>query len=486
MEDLIDWMNGQEGPAPALVVHLGAGSGAAISRWQGLPAQRRPAHLVLVEGDAEAAESLHREAAGLSWVRVLATAVAPATGQVDWHRFSLAAVNGPLDGTGLAVYYPRLRRLASTRVNAVALAELLRPILSAPMSEDAPVVLAFDLPGQEFELLESLPEDVLQRCSEIVIRGCKEAPGPGGAPLDTAVASLRRRLFSLAHTEYEREPLWPLAWLRFDRSAFELRRLRAELTVREAQLAELTGDRTRQTEQLRLRDAEREDLLGKVSQAEQHASKTAAALAERDKRVDSLSRDHSSLQAQLQERAAETEALRASLTQMEQQKAELTATLAERDAQIAELSKSREWHRRVGTERESRIEAITSEHNQLRESHAALTSQVEALRLAAGQAQEQQGRAHQLAQELEGTREEASKLKAQRDEVQRASTEFKRGLAASRTQVAMKQRRIDELEAELQQLRRSQGSLDEEVARAEGQLDLIKDLLLLTPQSHAA
>lgn len=483
MEELVDWISGLEGPAPTLVVHLGAGSGAVVGRWQSLPAERRPARLVLVEGDPEAAEMLRREAAALPWVQVVTTAVAPAAGPLAWHRFSLSAVNGPLDGSGLAAYYPRLRQLASTRVEAMTLGDVLAPLLPADERDDGIVVLAFDIPGQEAALLQSLPDELLQRCSAVAVRGCKVSPGPGGQPLDSTVASLRTRMFALAHAEHEREPLWPLAWLGFNRTALELQRLRATLTERETQVTALSNEQAELRTQVQQRTSELEELRAK--------------LAGRDEQLTTLASAHAGQQAQLQQGAEQLDGLRARLVQseqhvvqattaLEQLRADRSTELADRDRQIAELSKSREWHKRVGAEREARLDALVAQHAGVHEAQRALAAEVDALKPVAGRAEEQQRRADQLAQELETLRDEAGKLKVQRDEFQKTSTEAKRSLSASRTQVAMKQRRIEELEAELQQLRHSQGSLDDEIARAEGQLDLIKDLLLLTPQSRTA
>jgi FkbM family methyltransferase len=504
MEALVDWIGNLDGPAPSLVVHVGAGNGAAAGLWRALPQARRPQRVVLVEGDPDAARSLEREAGAAEWMQVLATAVAPNSGRLSWHRFSLASLNGPLDATGLAPYYPRLHQLSLIDIDAIAFADLLRQQLARIPDDDGPAVLILDVPGQEAGLLQSLPDDLLRRFSAIALRGCKEVPGPGGTALASTVAALQTRLFTMVRSERDHEPLWPTACLQFDHRAFELLTLRAvlaerdaEVAAREAEVAELSKSRAWHSRMAKEHEAhagtlaeEKAALLAKLRACGEELDNTRAELSRTARERDAVGRElrgASRLAEEQQSRAA----------QLMQEAAALRA-------EVDTLQAQNDTAKRIGKEQQAQIDALTTElaalHGQMRQSSAEVDGlraelakavrEGEArgleLQAAAAKADEHQHLAEQRARELETLREEAARHKSQSDETQKASGDYKRSLAAARTQVAVKQRRVEELEAEMQRMRSTQGALDDELARAEGQLDLIKDLLQLSRQSQTA
>ena len=191
------------------VVHVGAGNGMVLERL----ARLSPARVVLVEGDPDIAAALERSADGLPWAEVVDRPVAAQAGPLAWHRYSLPAVNGPLDATPLGVYYPRLRRTGSRRLDAIALADLLA---SLDLGEDDPGahVLVLDVPGQEDALLASLPQPLLTCFELVVLRGCREALPPDGAAADQAIARLQACSFDVLANAADTAPLWPETHLR--------------------------------------------------------------------------------------------------------------------------------------------------------------------------------------------------------------------------------------------------------------------------------
>ena len=201
--------------APALVLHIGAGPGANLAALGAL----QPGRLVLVEGDARHHAALQSRAMAEAPERseVLGIAVSPKGGALDWRRYSLPALDGPVDRTALRAVYPRLRLLEQTRVASIPLAELLTSMLADESAADGARLLLLDLPGQEDALLAALPAGLLAGFDSVIVCGGGRLPMPGaghsaGAAGFDALTTHGQRLIWSNH---EREPLWPVAlWQR--------------------------------------------------------------------------------------------------------------------------------------------------------------------------------------------------------------------------------------------------------------------------------
>jgi len=107
-----------------MVVHIGAGSGAVLDCY----ARLKPSRVVLLEGDPDTAAELLRTAAQCPWAEVLAHPVGATSGPLEWHRYNLRRLNGPLQSGALHSFYPRLRLVESRTVNVRALTDVLAAV----------------------------------------------------------------------------------------------------------------------------------------------------------------------------------------------------------------------------------------------------------------------------------------------------------------------------------------------------------------------
>lgn len=256
------------------VVHIGAGSGALLDDYAALS----PRRVVLVEGDRETLGELRERAAGLPWAEVRGEVVAPQAGPITWHRFNLAALNGPQESQGLLAFYPRLRQLGHSVVEAQALSGL----LSAAVPEEgsgAGQVLVLDVPGQELALLASLPAEVLRRFDGVVLRGCSVATPGLQAMAQRAVELLADRCYRLVQSWTDGEPLWPVHVMAFDAAAASRERAAERLESLEHSVMQAEALAAERAQQVGRLTAERDEALQSLAQ-------TQAALASLREQVD--------------------------------------------------------------------------------------------------------------------------------------------------------------------------------------------------------
>jgi FkbM family methyltransferase len=392
MESLEDWFARIDVPTLASAVHVGAGRGAVVDMYRRLVASGRLARVVLVEGNAEAAESLRLATAGQPAFIVEATAVAPATGTVDWHSHSLADLDGALDQSALRSVYPRLTHLGSRRMSAVALGELVERHVATHAAK--PSLLVLDVPGQDTALLGGLDPTLLERFEWILVRGSAGRIGAPGGTFAHSQTWLSDHGYAVVAADDRTQPLWPSSLFRFDRRAWEVK----ECRQRAAQLEAALKERTTEAQQVRFELA--------AAQREVQAQNA---------RVEELklSREHAArLEAALKDRTVEAQAAL--------ERAELaTATLGQVRAELA---------------------------------------------AARSDAQAQDGL-------LQGVRVELEQVRAE--------------LAAARREAQTQSARIDELRTaneaaarELAERDMRQHLLDVEIAKAEAQLELVKDILI--------
>ncbi len=239
MDNLVAWLNRIDDYALGTLVHVGAGPGAVLEHYAALEAARRPRQVILVEGDADIARSLERAAAAYPWARVLPTPVGPQGGTMTWNRFNLPMLNGPLDATALTAVYPRLRRVQTTTVRCEALSDVLTCLNLKPDTKEHRVhALVLDVPGQESSLLAALPADLLRLFHAILLRGCRSVLPPYGKVAEAALALITPQHFTPVAKENERDTMWPVALMCFDRTGHELAQLRRQVAQMDATLKE--------------------------------------------------------------------------------------------------------------------------------------------------------------------------------------------------------------------------------------------------------
>lgn len=382
------------------VVHIGAGSGAVLECYAAL----KPARVVLLEGDADTAAELLRAAAQCPWAEVLAHPVSTTGSPLEWHRYNLCRLNGPLQSGALHSFYPRLRLVESRTVNARALTDVLAAVQVATEAGGINV-LVLDVPGQEAALLDSLPHGELIKFDAVLLRGSREALPAWGTTAEQAVNQLQRACFDTAAAEFDQEPLWPVTLLRFNAQRHQTEVLEQRLSW---QLAALEAA----DERLKALQAH----FDAVSQAKAAADQTAA------------------------DRAGQIERLNQGKAQAEQ-------TAHDRGVQIEQLTRSRDEQAALAAERQTQLQALTQAYEERGRQHDNATSATESLHKA------------------------NAKLKAETEALHGANAQLVKKAEDLETAHAGMLQKVADAD-------RRRRLLDNEILKAEAQLELIKDVLI--------
>jgi len=435
MADLLAYLPSALETCLDTVLYVGAGEveEGALAAWQTAGAGK----LLLVEGDADLAASLQRRCAQHAGIKVMEAAVSADGGRIDWHRYSLSYLNGPVDQHSLSQIYPRLRRLDRQQIESQRLGDLLdRETEVPPLDGSVTHALLLDVPGQEDALLGSLSPDQLRRFGTVIVRSARGVEEH--TPANSAGEALLAAGFSLASQDRVAHPLWHVSVYRFDIVRHRIAVLSDALEQAEAREKGV---------QRQLQNAQ-DDL----AQARQQAQSAELAL-------------HHTAQAM-----AEAETREAGSNARIQ---ELERELAAKDAAQEQSRRRLDSEHRVLAQTQSELDALRQEHVRLRDE----------LHREAAQAQELRQQLADQASRMERVDAERNELRRQL-ELTRAQQRALRGELEA-ADVAGWRQRCHDLERELKAQREENTAfgqrlqqLQEELLKAEGQLDMIKSLLL--------
>lgn len=459
-----------------LLLHLGA-TVNMLDVLRGIDAR----HVLLVQGDPDQAEEL-RHACVDSRVLVQERVVTGAGGQTPWHRYNLASLNGPLDADGLSRFYPRLRRASVLSMVALPFSSLLASAL--PPEDERPNVLVLDLPGQEHALLLTVPVDLLQRFDHIVIRGCRAAPDDGWVASERSVELLQANCFEEVNPQSEQDPLWPIHLLRFDRARHELQLRDQHLKALEVRVHELEPA-------VASLHAEREALTAQVQAEQQKGVAAAQALAAAESLAAERSGRITELESTVRHHEATLEQAATMQAEVQAQVDRLTVELAEAMARATKLQRLNDMlteekaaAERLATERATRIAQLedaafrqAAGQNQLTEQARRDRERIAELERMVAQAevlQEQQRKALEERTLIATERGDITRLTGERDAQAKLATE-------RAVQSNERNKRVIQLEGEVADLQRRLDVMHQELAKAEGQLDLLRELLLQEP-----
>lgn len=156
----------------------------------------------------------------------------------------------------------------------------------------------------------------------------------------------------------------------------------------------------------------------------------------------------------------------------------IEALIAEKSALVkdqATLSATRDEQARLAAEHQQQIEALNAEK-------AALIKDKTALKVTCDEqtrlASERQQQIEKLNAENIVLAKDKTALKAARDEQTKLNKALQAEIKSLKTQFQEQQKRVNKLESQLTERDQRQSLMDEELHKAEGQIELIKDLLL--------
>ncbi len=434
----------------ATILVVGGGAGADLPHWRAL----RGARLVVWEPQPNFADALRRNLNTHEGESVVIAAVAPVAGEITLRVLNNPRESGLQPPTRLLEYQPRLSYVCDLTVPAQTLTQAVEPL---QLAHDMPHLLVLDAPGQAGAILQS-DTLALQSFTWLALRVGSQSLYEEDIPGDEVCDLLQRAGFELVADDLDvlpphREMLWRRSLLKVQvlqlqrqhgAAVADLAEARAELLLEKAQVVQVSdamaqakaeADKTANERQAHI-DALARD-KAQLSQARDAQTKLAA---ERQAQLESLTRDKAAAEKAAAERVAQIE-------QLNQAKAAVDKTAADRAAQVQQLTQARDEQAKLAGEQTELAAERQAQLESLKASSDALQSQLASARA-----------------ETAAARTDATAAQANVTRVEQGSRS-----------------RIAELEDEIAQLRLRQRLLEEEMIKAEGQIELIKDVLLREP-----
>ena len=462
MNTLLQYICEHNGEDLHSAIVIGAGNGSQLPGWRQLTASQ----LMLVEAHPRQAEELARRLRGDQGEHLLTLAVTadeqPMATLQPLNNLAYSSLNAAI---GLFEHYPNLRSGEALQVPARSLGQLLA---EQALDEQQPHLLLLAAPGQAMQLLQGTPASVLQAFTWLLIE-CSSEPLYRG---DAGASDISAWLQGLGYDLVASDPdaIYPQSQLLFKRNSSAVERLRLSSEVAELRLQQVHTAQTSQQQiaalqqQVQQRDAalveqtrlanERQTQIDMLAKEKSELATAHNALA-KDKIALGVARDEQTKLAN--ERQAQIEALA-------HEKAELTAA---RDALAKDkiaLTQARNEQTKLASERQTQIDALAKEKSELATAHDALAKDKT---------------------ELTKTRDEQTKLanerKAQLDKITAERDQVQKSVAEQKKSLDNAQQQIKTLENETSESQQRQQLLQEELVKAEAQIELIKDLLLREP-----
>lgn len=473
------------------VVAIGAGAGSCLSLVRSLETAR----LLLVEPGLEQAESL---AAVIDRPRekVLQLAVAASPGEVVLHLCSVPRFSSIASPTGIASLLPNLRPAGEARVPASTLRGLLAAEQVDPSANNLLVVA---LPGHSVAMLAD--PSALRAFAAVVLSVGEEPLFEG----DPDLASLHARLGEIGfdHACDDPDAIYPLATQLFLRNgarigaallADQVEALQKERDALAARKDELEHKCSALAQEEAAARRARDDALASVAAMEAKLSEAARRLdaereaAARAKLAAEASLDHARHQ------------LLARTGELEEARADSLASGAAMEAKLSETA------RQLDAEREAGAQAKLAADRSLDQARAASASLDAELSEVARQLQEEREELKRIRHALDDSKGEAARERAAAETAAATIAGLRKSEAESRSNLevarakgaehmaaleetkALLQRSslqsqergalLIELEAEVARLQKRQVWFEREMAKAEGQLELVRDLVL--------
>jgi len=421
-------------PTAGTIIHLGAGRGHALADYLAA----NPARIVLVEADPARARELERLAPGHEHVEVIAAAATDQDGTATLQRFNLKDLNSLATPTTVLELLPGLRQTDTVEVDTIALETLLAREDLEPGQGN---LLVIDTPGSEPALINALCQsDALSQIDRIDLHCGHEPLFEDGEPARELLQRLSTAGHEIEDCDEESDPdrpCWRLALnpvrvenlqlrAQLEENAEQVEQLRAQFTSLEGTLKERTNERDEQAKLAEERQQEIKRLTGERDEAVTRADKAAEENRAQAEKIADLEKQTKELTSSRDEQAQEAEERKQTLETLQQDKDSLEQKIADLEKQTIELTQSRDQAHQAEQEASERLEA-----------------------------------------EIKRREEEAdARAKAEELEQQRSR------------QLAERQQQLQRLQADESEIQARDGQLEEEITRAEAQIDLIKDLFL--------
>jgi len=479
-------------PAPlGHVLHIGAGQGGDLSAYLDAGAQA----VTLVEPDPEALVHLRQLAKDDPRVTVIGAAISVDQDAAGLHRFNFPDLNSLRPTETLEALFPGLEELGCEPVPLQTPSALLS-VLEMPAGQAH--VLVIEAPGEAMSILQALAKaDLLQQFSGVSIHGSAKVRYRDEEPIGKIASWLRTVGFPDAQEDASEDPDFPHIHVARNVQLDALGALEEE---RDKAVAEAAAQKQKAIEARR----EKGRIQARLTREKKKTSKAEEELTEAQARLAVLE----PLEAQVKELQVARDTVQQKLVQRNATLSETQARIAvlePLEAQVSELQAARDKAQQqlaaqqaTLTEAQARIAALEPLEAQVSELQAARDTVQQKLVQRNATLSETQARVVAL----EPLEAQVSEMQAAQDKAQQKLAELRTALSeaqARKATVAEKlsktEKQVAELEAERTGLKEQLATARqaaqkyetqaahvavsrEEILRAEGQIDLIKDLLL--------
>jgi hypothetical protein len=506
---------------PSTVVHVGAGSGVGLlHQWRQWPVEQA----LLVDADSSRFDWVEAEAAGRYW-QVVDACLTSAEGEQTFYQASNPDESGLVNPDQLKALWPNLHCTGQTS----RATQRLEQILDQTISQEPFWLLIDCFPA--LEILQGAGETIT-RCGVLVVRVLQDTSDKSLAAASLPAISdfLITRGLRLVHVEAGTHPAtahaffvhdWPAQleetiteYDQLNKDAADLRRQLETLGKEKAEIAAERGAKFKEIEQLiqtsDALSAEKDSLQQQRNEqaklAGERQAKLEAITAERDqvnkdandlrRQLEALGKEKAKIAAERGAKVKEIEqliqtsdALSAEKDNLQQQRNKLAKLADERQAKLDTITAERDQENKVAADLCRQLEALGKEKVKIAAERDAKVKEIEQLiqtsdALSAEKDSLQQQRDEQA--KLVGERQ--AKLEAiitEHDQQKQQNNELQQQIEYSNNEkialLAEKEIRINDLEAELNKTHHRQKLLDDEMLKAEAQIDLIKDVLLREP-----
>jgi FkbM family methyltransferase len=462
MPDLLQYLNSISPEPYDCIVHVGAGADACANDYAAV----RPKHVVLIEADSDAYAVLAERFNNSPDVTVIQALVAASAGEVHLRRYTLPSLNAPLGLGRLRELYPRIEEIESIPLQVHLIQEIIGDGRLGSRN-----LLILDIPGQEAAILRSAPPDFLGRFSNLIAITAAQAWQQGTESAQTTLNTLKESHFELVR-ESGNDPAWPQFLLKHDSAKAALKK---ELEHRARLLVTKATQIHQQTEQIAALTTERDALAARVFSLESENSDLATRHTSLVTTLDELQGHHSSLDTRLSTLATEHSSL---VAERDALLAQRNSLLQERDALSTRVASLEADHATLTSERST----LTAEHSDLATRHQQLVTALEELQ---GQHSSLIAERDALVTEREALQSDLAakttlldvltKGRMAQDEQMEKLLQEQRTLISERDVLAS---RVSGLTAQIEKLEAHSKLIDEEFGKAEGQIELIKDIFL--------
>lgn len=317
MRQLLQQVIGLGGGNFDTIIFAGAGRDGALEHIRQLKART----VLLLEPDPQLADGLRKKIRPEMGEKLREVALAPTAGRQTLHRFNNSRRNSLLQPQALMNYFPNLKKTEELSVESEALKDLLIP---NEFDETFPNLLILDVAGMEATILDGSDESDIQRFSHVLVASSEVVLFDGGGDAE----QVTKRLEEIGFTKQQisTDTLSPDKTILFVRDD---RRVAYRKIVRTNEL---------QKDEIRLLKAELEQLSTKCRDLEKYIAEQNRLATESSETIAVLKKENQSLIDERETLDRLSEGHAAQIKVLTRARDEQARIAVERNASVQQLS----------------------------------------------------------------------------------------------------------------------------------------------------